>query len=85
MGSIRARQDSGALFFDLIHMGIRCRELTTLKDNAENRRNMEKMLKKMEAEMLLGQFDYARYFPKSSMIKKFTQKVSQAANADEQY
>lgn len=83
MGSIRVRQDSGALFFDFIHMGIRCRELTTLKDSTENRRNMEKMLRKMEAEMLLGQFDYARYFPKSSMIKKFAQKVSQTANADD--
>jgi len=77
MGSIRARKDSGALFFDFIYRGTRCRELTTLKDSNENRRTMEKMMKKMEAEMLLGQFDYGKYFPTSSMIKKFAQNGSQ--------
>lgn len=83
MGSIRARKDTGALFFDFKYQGVRCRELTTLKDSAENRRNMEKMMKKMEAEMLLGQFDYARYFPTSAMVKKFAQDVSQSAVVDE--
>ncbi len=82
MGSIRVRKDSGALFFDFIYKGVRCRELTTLKDNTENRKNMEKMLKKMEAEMLLGQFDYSKYFPTSSMVKKLTECVSQVATAD---
>ena len=83
MASIRARVDTGALFFDFKYQGVRCRELTTLKDNAENRRNMENMLKKMEAEMLLGQFDYARYFPTSNMIRKFAQDAAQTALTDE--
>ena len=77
MGSIRARKDTGALFFDFIYRNIRCRELTTLKDTPENRRNMEKVLRKIEAEILLGQFDYASYFPGSSMAKKL-----KAAEAD---
>lgn len=71
MGSVRARKDTGALFFDFIFKDVRCRELTTLKDSPENRRTMEKMLKKIDAEILLGQFDYSRYFPTSSMLKKF--------------
>ncbi len=79
MGSIRARKDTGALFFDFIHRNTRCRELTTLKDTPENRRNMEKVLKKIEAEILLGQFDYASYFPGSSTAKKL--KVAEAAAA----
>lgn len=77
MGSIRARKDTGALFFDFIYRSTRCRELTTLKDTPENRRNMEKVLKKIEAEILLGQFDYASYFPGSSVVKKL--KVAETA------
>lgn len=83
MASIRARKDTGALFFDFIYQGIRCRELTTLQDTAENRRNMEKMLKKIEAEILLGQFDYGRYFPTSSMVKTLAKKMAPAAQVDE--
>ena len=70
MGSIRVRKDTGALFFDFIYKNVRCRELTTLKDTPDNRRNMEKMLKKIERRNMLGQFDYASYFPSSSMVKK---------------
>ena len=71
MGSVRARKDTGALFFDFIYNEIRCRELTTLKDIPENRRIMQKMCKKIDAEILLGKFNYADYFPTSSMLKKF--------------
>ncbi len=71
MGSVRVRKDTGALFFDFIYRDTRCRELTTLKDTPENRRAMEKVNKKIDAEILLGQFNYADYFPSSSMLKKF--------------
>lgn len=71
MGSVRVRKDTGALFFDFIYRDIRCRELTTLKDTPENRRAMEKVNKKIDAEILLGKFNYADYFPSSSMLKKF--------------
>jgi len=70
MGSIRARKDTGMLFFDFIYKGMRCRELTILRDSAENRRNLEKLIKKIDAEILLDQFDYVRYFPSSSILKK---------------
>lgn len=82
MGSVRARKDTGALFFDFIYRDTRCRELTTLKDAPENRRTMEKMLKKIDAEILLGQFNYASYFPTSSMLKKFRSADTVTASQD---
>lgn len=62
MGSVRARKDNGLLFFDFSFQGQRCREMTTLKDNAENRRQMGKVMSKIEAEIILGTFEYQRYF-----------------------
>lgn len=82
MGSVRARKDTGALFFDFIYKDTRCRELTTLKDTPENRRTMEKMNKKIDAEILLGQFNYASYFPTSSMLKKFQTAASDKASQE---
>ena len=70
MSSIRARDD-GRLFFDFRINGVRCRELTSLEDTLPNRRKMEKVLSKIEAEISLGTFDYARYFPGSKLAKRF--------------
>lgn len=69
MASVRANND--LLFFDFRHQGIRCREYTKLKDTAANRRKMESVLKKIEAEKLLGNFDYAKWFPGSKNLSKF--------------
>ncbi len=33
-----------------------------------NRKKLEKAIERMEAEMLLGVFDYAKYFPKSARL-----------------
>jgi integrase len=73
MGSIRKRSDNGLLFFDFRYRGERCREQSLLKDNATNRRNMEKVLARIESEIMLGTFDYARFFPHSAMIAKFAE------------
>lgn len=70
MGSIRARKENGLLTFDFRYQGTRCREQTTLPDTAENRRRMEKVLKKIEAEITLGTFDYGTYFPNSPTAAK---------------
>lgn len=70
MGSVRLRKDTGQLFFDFIYQGNRCREHTTLTDTSANRRKMETMMKRIDAEIVLGQFDYARYFPNSTMLGK---------------
>jgi len=82
MGSIRARKENGLLIFDFRHQGVRCREQTTLADTADNRRKMEKVLKKIEAEITLGSFIYSTYFPNSPTAAKFcTPKASAASSA----
>ncbi len=68
MGSIRVRKSQ--LFFDFRYLGQRCREQTVLPDNKSNRKKLEKVLKKIETEIALGSFDYAKYFPSSPMVGK---------------
>ncbi|MDI3258185.1 MAG: DUF3596 domain-containing protein [Sinobacteraceae bacterium] len=69
MASIRHRD--GKLFFDFRYRGIRCRELTRLPDTPANRRRMETVLKRIQRDIALGRFDYARYFPASPMAARF--------------
>lgn len=76
MGKVRVRKDTKVLFFDFRYCGERCREYTLLPDTMTNRRNMEKVLARVESEIKLGTFEYARFFPNSPMIGKFAQKQS---------
>ena len=71
MASIRTRKGTKNLLIDFSFMGIRCREQTALPDTPANRKTLEKLLQKIEAEILLGTFVYANYFPNSSMVQKF--------------
>lgn len=71
MGSIRARQDSGKLFIDFRYQGKRCREQTTFDDTPANRKKLEKILQRIEAEITLETFDYANYFPSSPRAEQF--------------
>ncbi len=77
MSSIRQR--NGQLFFDFRYCGVRCRELTTLTDTLANRHKMESVLKKIEFEISLGTFNYARYFPNSKTAMRITAKEMPAA------
>ena len=70
MGHIRTRLENGCLYFDFQYQKIRCREQTLLPDTPANRKKLEGVLKRIEAEILLGSFEYARYFPKSPMLDK---------------
>ena len=65
MASIRARKGSNMLFVDFYYMGKRCRETTNLIDTTANRKKLESIILNMEAEIRLGIFNYAKYFPKS--------------------
>ena len=65
MASIRTRRGSNMLFVDFRYMNKRCRETTNLIDTPANRKKLEKVIEKMEAEITLGIFSYAKYFPKS--------------------
>src|SRR5690606_6571063 len=70
MASIRVRDKTGNLFFDFRYKGKRCREQTALSDTPANRRKLEGILKKLEAEITLGTFEYANYFPDSPNAEK---------------
>lgn len=80
MGSIRVR-GSGNLQIDFRYMGTRCREQTALPDTAANRKTLEKLIQKIEAEILLGTFVYSSYFPNSKMVARF-EKQQQRLLAD---
>lgn len=76
MGSVSAR--SGLLYFDFRYAGQRCREYTKLEDTAANRRKMETALKKIESDIALNTFDYARFFPHSAMVDRLANSARQA-------
>jgi len=40
MGQIRVRKETGKLLLDFFNQGVRCREQTSLPDNAVNRRKL---------------------------------------------
>ena len=79
MGSINIR--SGRLQLDFRYRGIRCREQTSLSDTEANRRRMRKLLDKIDAEVLLGTFDYQAYFPNSRRVTQFAEQDERRAEA----
>jgi integrase len=70
MASINARKDTKKLYFDFIFRNTRCREQTDLKDTPANRKLMLAALERIQASILLGQFNYREMFPNSSILKK---------------
>lgn len=78
MASIRARADSGKLFFDFRFQGVRCREQTLLDDSPANRRRLEKVLQRIELEIHQGVFDYSAFFPGSKLAAIFAVAGSEA-------
>jgi integrase len=65
------------LFVDFRYRGVRCREQTALKDNTSNRKKLETIAERMEAEMLLGTFRYRDYFPDSPKAAWFDEVESE--------
>lgn len=61
---------------DFRHAGVRCREHTGLQDTEANRRRLERTLQRLDAEILLGTFDYAQHFPAGSQIRRFAEQAS---------
>jgi len=68
MGHIRTRKETGKLYFDFMYQNLRCREQTDLTDTPTNRKKLESMLARLSAEITLGQFEYASYFPNSKRL-----------------
>jgi len=69
MGTINTR--NGKLVADFRYMNQRCREQTQLNDTSANRKRLTRLLKTIEAEILLGNFEYAKYFPNSNKVQKY--------------
>ncbi len=82
MGKVRARSDNGKLFLDFYYQGVRCREQTTLTNTPANRRKVQKLLDRIESEILAGSFDYGATFPGSARALQFSG-VMPSANAAE--
>ncbi|MBU2919622.1 site-specific integrase [Psychrosphaera sp. F3M07] len=70
MASINVRKETRKLYIDFRYRNIRCREQTELNDTAQNRKRLRALLDKIEAEILLGTFNYKETFPNGSAIKK---------------
>ena len=70
MASINVRKETGKLYLDFRFRNIRCREQTELTDTPANRKKLQKILDRIEAEILLGQFDFAAMFPNSKTVNK---------------
>lgn len=71
MGVLNVR--NGKLVLQFRYKGLRCREQTQLADNKANRSRLERLLKKIDAEIVLETFDYAKYFPNSNAAQRFTE------------
>ena len=81
MSSVRLHPPNGALFFDFRYRGLRCREYTLLPDTPANRKKLEKVLAKIEAEIAAGTFAYANYFPNSKAVLRITEAEAKAKAA----
>ena len=71
MSSIRER--SGKLVFDFTFKGIRCRETSRLSDTTANLKIANDVLKRIDAEIIVGSFCYENYFPKSKKVDVFSE------------
>jgi len=71
MGSINAKERTGTLFFDFRFRGKRCKEYTKLKDSPANRKKLKKILERIDAEIIIGSFNYGEYFPNSRRAADF--------------
>jgi integrase len=69
MATIGARHNK--LYVDFRVDGMRYREQTGILDTAENRRKAQQLVKRLDAEITLGTFDYLSYFPNGKQANKF--------------
>lgn len=70
MAKIRVRKESNKLFIDFRCQGVRFREQTLLDNTSKNRKQLEVFLRRVEAKMMLEEFDYEEFFPGSSNLQK---------------
>ena len=85
MGSIRKSDTTDCLFLDFRYLGMRCREYTAAEDNKSNRKMLEKVLARIEAEIDAGTFVYADNFPNSKALPKIAAAQAAARAKNEAY
>ncbi|OED84308.1 site-specific integrase [Vibrio breoganii] len=83
MAHIRIRPN-GRIQFDIHLFGVRFREGTKLMATQSNLNKAKAMLKRMNAEIDLGTFEYRDYFPKSKKVTRFEQ-LQRAKKPDRLY
>jgi integrase len=83
MGSVRVRPETGALFLDFKYQGRRLREQTTLPDIPANRKRLQRVLERIETEIALGSFDYAKTFGRALPEAKVSPPEASGTSADE--
>ncbi len=69
MGSVNVKNNS--LYLDFRYQGVRCKEYTKLPNSAVNRKRLKKLVQTIDAEILIGTFEYGKYFPNSKLRTKF--------------
>lgn len=84
MAKVRVRPETGTLLLDFTYRGVRCREQTTLLDNATNRRIVERLLARVQREIADGSFDYAATFPGSTKASHFADPKGERAHEQPQ-
>lgn len=70
MGVINVRNNKLVLQFRYI--GNRCREQTQLLDIPANHKRLQNLLKRIEAEIVIGTFKYSSYFLNRNNVKKYS-------------
>lgn len=83
MAHIRIRPN-GRIQFDLHIFGVRFREGTKMVATPKNLNKAKAMLKRINAEIALGTFEYRDYFPKSKKVKRF-EELQRAKHPDSLY
>ena len=71
MAKIVTRKETSKLVIDFTYRGVCCREQTALSDEPSNRKRLEAVLKKMQAALKDGSFNYQDFFPNSRLTKRF--------------
>jgi integrase len=55
-------EGKGTLFMDFRFQGLRLREYTALTDTPANRKRLQKVLDRIEADIAAGTFEYGKYW-----------------------
>ncbi|MGO9268143.1 MAG: Arm DNA-binding domain-containing protein [Candidatus Binataceae bacterium] len=65
------RGRKGYLVLQFYYQRQLCREYLGLQDTRDNRRDQKEFLKKLEAALRIGTFEYPQFFPESTNAHKF--------------